>query len=65
MTARVFLESPYTISEPLMKLLCYSVHPIHQRVRSGTVAPVAKVEVQTIKDKHETGYGVNSLSIED
>jgi hypothetical protein len=65
MTARVFLESPYTISEPLIKLLCYSVHQFRQTVRSGTVALVPRVEVQTIKVKHETGYRVNSLDIED
>jgi hypothetical protein len=34
-------------------------------VHNGTAAPVPKVEVQTIKVKHETGYGVNSLDIED
>jgi len=65
MTTRVFFESPYTISEPLMKRLSCSVHPIRQIVRSGTVDPVPRVEVQTIEVKHETGYRVKSLDIED
>jgi len=65
MTTRVFFESPKTISEPLMKWISCSVHPICQTVHSGTVAPVPRVEVQKIKVKHETGYRVKSLDTED